>query len=111
MALKPVVNVKCPCCGSVLEVNVEQERVTAHRRGRHLKQDARGGEDSLDVAVRQHEESRAKLDQQFSKAHDKLRSQEQRLEDLFREASRKAREHEEEPEDPDNPFRGGKVWD
>ena len=111
MPLKPVINVKCPCCKEILEIDVEKQRVLAHRKGRHLKDDAKEGEDGLDVAVRQQEESTAALDSRFAKAQDKLKNQAERLEKLFGEAKEKAKEMKDEPEDPDNPFKRGKIWD
>jgi hypothetical protein len=52
MPLKPVVNVKCPCCHEVLEIDVAKERVVAHRKGKHLLEDRKAGEDALSVALR-----------------------------------------------------------
>ena len=111
MPLKPVINVKCPCCKQILEIDVEQERVRSHRKGRHLKEDRLAGEDRMDVAVRQVVEGRSALEQRFDKAHEGLSKEEERLDRLFREAQEKARKLEDEPEDPDNPFKGGKIWD
>jgi hypothetical protein len=111
MPLKPVINVKCPCCKEILEIDVEKQRVRAHRKGKHLKDDAEEGEDGLDVALRQQKEHTSSLDSRFNQAQDKLKGQKDRLEQLFSEAKEKAKDMEDEPDDPDNPFKGGKIWD
>ena len=111
MPLKPVINVKCPCCKEILEVDVKKERVIAHRKGHHLKDDAGEGEDGLDVAVRQQKEHTSGLDSRFDQAQDKLKNQSSRLDQLFADAKEKAKDMEDEPDDPDNPFKGGKIWD
>ena len=111
MPLKPVINVKCPCCKEILEIDVEQERVRSHRKGRHLKEDRKAGEDGMDVALRQVHERRSALAQRFDKAREGLTKEQERLDRLFREAQEKARRGDDEPEDPENPFRSGKIWD
>ena len=111
MPLKPVINVKCPCCKEILEIDVKKERVSSHRKGRHLKDDAQEGEDGLDVALRQRKEHTSSLDARFDSAQDKLKNQSQHLEDLFKDAKKKAKEMKDEPEDESNPFRHGKIWD
>jgi hypothetical protein len=111
MAGKPVISIKCPCCRSVLEVDTEAARVIAHRKGAHLKEDAKKGEDELAVALRNHEENRSKVEDQFRLAEDNVRNQASRLDALFDEARKKAARSKED-EDPDNPFATGKkVWD
>lgn len=108
MAIKPVINVKCPCCKSVLEVDTAKERVISHRQGRHLKQDAEDGEDMMDVALRNHIESKDRVEDKFLKAQDNLKNQSSRLDELFEEAKDKAKDTEDDPNDP---FKGGKIWD
>ena len=110
MSLKPVINVKCPCCKRILEVNVEEERVVAHRKGAHLKEDAHEGEDTLDVALRQTRERHDEAEDQFLKAQDSVKHSAEHLEDLFKDAKKRATEQQED-DDPDNPFSSGKVWD
>ena len=109
MAAKPVINVKCPCCHSVLEINTEKERVISHRKGRHLMDDAADGEDMMDVAVRNHQESKTRIEDKFAAAQDNVKNSESRLDELFNEAKEKAKYIEED--DPDNPFKSGKIWD
>ena len=111
MPLKPVINVKCPCCHHVLEVDVEKERVVSHRKGAHLRDDRAHGEDELDVAVRQQRESRSRIESEFSKAQENLKNQKQRLDDLFRQAKEKAEREKQDPIDPSDPFQGNKLWD
>ena len=111
MARKAVINVKCPCCKRILEVDVEKERVVAHREGSHLKEDAKDGEDMLDVALRQTKESRDRAEDRFRDAKERLSNQEDRLEKLFEDAQRKAKEEGPDEAEPGNPFSGGKIWD
>lgn len=108
MPSKAVISVKCPCCKSILEVQVEQERVLSHRAGRHLKQDAGDGEDMMDVALRDQADSADRIEDKFLKAQDKLRNQEDRLDQMFKDAADKAKDMEDDPNDP---FKGGKLWD
>lgn len=100
MNLKPFVNVKCPCCNEVLEVDVARQRVVAHRKGLHTSDDRRDGEDGLDVAFRnaQVAEERSKAD--FISAQDKLKNQSARLDQLFRDAQKKVAETPPSPDDP-----------
>ena len=112
MAAKPVISVKCPCCKSILEVDTEKRRVLAHRKGRHLSDDAGEGEDGMDVAVRNHMETKAKIDDKFAAATDGMKNQSARLDELFDEAAKKAKDMKDEDDDPSNPFGGGrKIWD
>ena len=104
MALNPFVNVKCPCCGHILEVDVEKERVIAHRKGKHLRDDADAGEDEMDVALRQQKDSIDERDQAFLDAQKRLKNQSQRLDDLFDQARKKTRDGEDDP-------LPGKLWD
>lgn len=108
MPLKSIVNVKCPCCSSVLEVDVTLERVVAWRRGSHLKDDARAGEDGLDVAMRNQRDTKHRAESDFLAAQDQLKHQSEHLEDLFRKAKEKAKD---EKDDPSDPFKGKKIWD
>ncbi|NRA95116.1 MAG: hypothetical protein HRU14_02800 [Planctomycetes bacterium] len=108
MASKPVISVKCPCCKSILEVNTEKERVISHRKGRHLKDDAKEGEDMMDVALRTHIESKDRVEDKFLKAQDNLKNQASRLDELFEDAKDKAKDVKDDPNDP---FKGGKIWD
>ena len=111
MNLKPIISVKCPCCKEILEVDVEKERVRSHRKGHHLKDDALEGEDGMGVALRQQKERTSGLDSRFAEAQDKLKNQASRLDQLFSDAKEKAKDMKDEPDDPDNPFKGGKIWD
>ena len=108
MATKPVISVKCPCCSSVLEVNTEKERVISYRKGRHLKEDAKDGEDMMDVALRNHVESKDRDADKFIKAQDNLKNERSRLDELFEQAKDKAKDVDDDPNDP---FKGGKIWD
>jgi hypothetical protein len=103
--LKPVINVKCPCCHEILEIDVEHERVLAHRKGRHLRDDAAEGEDGLDVAVRQHKETTSTLDDRFRSAQKNLAGQSDRLEAFFKEATDKAKKAKPGDDPPK------KLWD
>ncbi len=107
MSHKPVISVKCPCCGEVLEVDVAKERVLSHRRGPHLADDRRAGEDVLDVAIRNARAAEERLKTEFLAAQDKVRNQSDHLDKLFREAQKKVRET---PPDPNDPGHGPK-WD
>lgn len=89
---KTIIDVKCPCCSEVLEIDVETETVIAHRKGPHLKADARAGEDPFSVAVRMQREAKERADREFLKAKDDLSNESQRLDELFRRASKKAAE-------------------
>ena len=109
MALKPVIDVKCPCCKSILEIDVARERVVAHRKGAHLKEDAREGEDGLDVALREAQRRKAELEDRFHSARRELDRSSDRLDRLFKEAQKRALEDEDD--EPDNPFKQGKIWD
>ena len=97
MARKDVINVKCPCCGEVLEIDVLKERVTAHRKGLHLQADRKEGEDVLDVATRNVQVAKERINTEFQAAQERLRNQSKHLDDLFREAQKKVRENP--PED------------
>lgn len=99
MPKKSVINVKCPCCDAILEVDVEKERVLSHRRGRHLMDDARSGEDAFGVAIRNQREARERADRQFDQARDALGSESSRLDELFRDAQRKVAEERDEDDD------------
>ena len=57
------------------------------------------------------EELAPMLAQHFDQAQDKLKNQSSRLDQLFADAKEKAKDMEDEPDDPDNPFKGGKIWD
>lgn len=111
MGFKPVINVKCPCCHHVLEIDVQQEKVISHRKGLHLKDDAKEGEDTMDVALRAQRETRSKVESEFLGAQENLRGQSQRLDDFFKKATEKAKQEKPDPADKDNPFRPGKNWD
>jgi hypothetical protein len=108
MVLKPVVNVKCPCCQHVLEVDVEKECVVSWRKGQHLKDDAKEGEDVMDVALRNQRDSKSRIEKEFLSAQENMKNQKQRLDELFKQATQKAKEQKDEPSDP---FKGGKIWD
>lgn len=108
MAPKPVIDVRCPCCKSILEIDTEKELVISHRKGRHLSEDAREGEDGMDVAMRNHAESKSRIEDKFAAAQDNLRNQSSKLDQLFNEAKEKAKDMEDDPNDP---FKGGKIWD
>ncbi|HMS17642.1 MAG TPA: hypothetical protein PKA37_12435, partial [Planctomycetota bacterium] len=86
MSLKPVINVKCPCCNRVLEIDVESQRVMSHREGPHLILDAKDGEDPLAVAKRAAEEQRKKAADRFARAQGDLKKTSDRLDALFRDA-------------------------
>ncbi len=103
MSNKPILSVKCPCCQHILEVSVEQERVLSWRKGVHLTEDRREGEDSMDAALRNKREADARVVDEFTKAEENVRSAKERVDDLFREATRKAKEKGE-----DAPR---KIWD
>lgn len=112
MAQKSVINVKCPCCKHVLEIDVEKERVVAHRKGPHLKEDAQDGEDAMDVAVRAHQEAKTRVEDEFAAAEARMKNQGDQLDQLFKQAQEKAKNADPEEDDPDNPFAGGKkLWD
>lgn len=99
--LKPVISVKCPGCGEVLEIDVAREKVTAHRKGPHLMADRKEGEDILDVAMRNVRTAKDRIRSEFEAAQEKLKNQSERLDKLFRDAQRKVRDNpagEEEPE-------------
>ncbi len=108
MNSKPIIDVKCPCCGHILEVSVERERVLSYRKGAHLKDDRRAGEDDMDVAMRNKHEADERVKDEFSKAQDNVRTQSDRIDELFREAQKKAAEQKDDPRDP---FGGRKIWD
>ncbi len=108
MPPKTVISVKCPCCKSILEIKVEKERVISHREGRHLKHDAGEGEDMMDVALRDQADSAGRIEDKFLKAQDNLRTQDDRLDQMFKDAKEKAKDMEDDPNDP---FKGGKIWD
>jgi len=111
MPAKPVISVKCPCCKMILEVDTRKERVSSFRKGRHLTDDAQEGEDSMDVAVRDHQDRQGRIEDDFLKAQTGLANQADRLNDLFEQAKDQVRDDDPE-DDPDNPFAGGKkVWD
>ncbi len=107
MTLKPVINVKCPCCGEVLEIDVAKERVIAHRKGLHLDADRRTGEDVLDVAIRNSHAAEERIKAEFLAAEHKVKNQSEHLDKLFRDAQKKARET---PPDPNEPPPGPR-WD
>jgi hypothetical protein len=90
--LKPVISVKCPGCGEVLEIDVAREKVTAHRKGPHLLADRKEGEDVLDVAMRNVRTSKDRIRSEFEAAQEKLRNQSEHLDKLFRDAQKKVRE-------------------
>ncbi|HYC79086.1 MAG TPA: hypothetical protein VEI02_15810 [Planctomycetota bacterium] len=92
MALKPFVNVKCPCCGEILEVDVEKERVSAHRKGPHLDADRKKGEDDLATALRNRQQAEARAKDQFNAAAEKVKKGESELDRLFREAQKKVKD-------------------
>ncbi|MSR75274.1 MAG: hypothetical protein EXS14_07385 [Planctomycetes bacterium] len=108
MSSKPIIDVKCPCCGHILEVSVERERVLSYRKGVHLKDDRRDGEDEMDVAMRNKRESDQRIKDEFSAAQENLRTQSERMDQAFREAQKKAEKDKTNPRDP---FGGGKIWD
>ena len=109
MSRKAVINVKCPCCSSILEVDVESERVLSKRKGRHLRHDARKGEDAMDVAFRQQAEKKAGAEDRFRDARARLEGQQERLDSLFRDATKKAKKDEEEG--IEDPLGRKKIWD
>jgi hypothetical protein len=92
MSTKPILSIKCPCCQHILEVSVEQERVLSFRKGVHLTEDRRDGEDAMDAALRNKREGDARVVDEFQKAEDNVRNAKARVDDLFREATRKAQE-------------------
>lgn len=105
-----VINVKCPCCHEILEIDVQAQRVTAHRKGRHLSDDREGEEDPMEVALRQQREAKERAAKQFDSAHKGMATESERLDQLFKDAQRKVHEEGDEDED-DNPFGSGKIWD
>lgn len=90
MAGKSIIHVKCPCCHRVLEIDVDRERVLAHREGPHLIRDRREGEDTLDVARRVAEERKKAAEDRFSRARDDVKHAADRLDELFRSARERA---------------------
>jgi hypothetical protein len=91
MDLPRIIDVRCPCCHHVLEIEVESERVLAWRKGPSLREDRKAGEDELDVAVRNRKEAERRAMDAFQAAREALRSDKDRLDQLFREAQEKAR--------------------
>lgn len=90
---------KCPGCGEVLEVDVARGKVLSHKKGQHPLADRKEGEDGLDAAMRHVKSSKDRIQSEFEQAQDQLRNQSQRLDQLFREAQKKAREdHDTGPE-------------
>ncbi len=91
MSLKPIVNVKCPCCREVLEIDVAKERVIAHRKGPHLDADAKAGEDPLSVAVRNQKSSAERVEDEFSAVVQKVKKGQNELDRLFQDAKKKVK--------------------
>jgi hypothetical protein len=99
MSLKPFVNVKCPCCGEILEIDVAKERVSAHRKGAHLDADRKKGEDVLDVALRVQKAAAERVKDEFTAATEKMKKGAGELDRLFKEAQKKVREKGEDFDD------------
>jgi hypothetical protein len=97
---KDVINVKCPGCGEVLEIDVLRERVTAHRKGPHLHADRKEGEDILDVAMRNVRTAKDRIQSEFHAAQERLKNQSEHLDKLFREAQKKVREDPPASDEP-----------
>lgn len=91
MNLKPVVSVKCPCCGEVLEIDVAKERVVAHRKGLHLDADRKAGEDTLSVALRNQKAVADRAADDFAAAAKKLAKGSSELDRMFDEAQKKVK--------------------
>ncbi len=86
----------CPCCGKLVEVNTRTGSARAVD-----PHDAKGGQD-LDILIRTHTLESERLGDVFSEAKRNVDGAEQRLDQLFDDAKRRA---EDEPDQkPRTPF-------
>jgi hypothetical protein len=101
MTLKPVVNVPCPCCGEILEIDVAQERVRAHRKAPGASApsstaspaaEARTAADPLVAAVRGQKTAAERAADDFAAATRKVKRGDSELDRLFRDAKKKVKQ-------------------